>query len=108
MALYMIQFAYTPEAWAALTKQPQDRSALIRQMAERMGGRLVGLYYCFGEYDGIVLFEAPDDITAAASSLASTSAGHIKAIRTTRLYSVAEMMEAMRKAGSDPISPPRG
>jgi len=108
VALYMIQFAYTPEAWAALTKQPQDRSALIRQMAERMGGRLVGLYYCFGEYDGIVLFEAPDDITAAASSLASTSAGHIKAIRTTRLYSVAEMMEAMRKAGSAPISPPRG
>jgi uncharacterized protein with GYD domain len=106
MALYMIQFAYTPEAWAALTKQPQDRSTLIRQMAEKLGGRLVGMYYCFGEYDGVVLFEAPNDISAAASSLAATSAGHIKAIRTTRLYSVEEMMEAMRLAGGAPISPP--
>jgi uncharacterized protein with GYD domain len=108
MALYMTQFAYTPEAWAALTKQPQDRSTLIRQMAEKLGGRLVGMYYCFGEYDGVVIFDLPDDITASAASLAATSAGHIKAIRTTRLYSIEEMMEAMRKAGSVPLSPPRG
>jgi uncharacterized protein with GYD domain len=106
MALYMHQFTYTPEAWAALTKKPQDRSIPIKQLAERLGGRLVGLYYCFGEYDGIVLFEAPDDISASAASLAASSAGHIKSIRTTRLYSVQEMMEAMHKAAGAPVPPP--
>jgi len=30
MALYMIQFAYTAEAWATLAKNPQDRSVPIR------------------------------------------------------------------------------
>jgi hypothetical protein len=27
MPLYMTQFAYTPEAWAAIVDNPEDRSA---------------------------------------------------------------------------------
>jgi uncharacterized protein with GYD domain len=100
MALYMIQFAYTPEAWATLTKHPQDRSIPIKELAQKLGGRLVGLYYCFGEYDGVVLAEIPDDIAAIATSLAAVSPGHVKAIKTTKLFTIEETMEAMRKAGS--------
>jgi len=33
MALYMAQFAYTAEAWAALAKNPQDRSIPLREQA---------------------------------------------------------------------------
>jgi len=100
MALYMIQFAYTAEAWATLAKNPQDRSVPIREVGEKLGGRLVGLYYCFGEYDGVVLFEAPDDDAALATSIAAVSPGHVKAIKTTKLFTVEETMQAMRKAGS--------
>jgi len=100
MALYMIQFAYTAEAWATLAKNPQDRSVPVRELAQKLGGRLVGLYYCFGEYDGVVLAEIPDDISAIATSLAAVSPGHVKAIKTTKLFTVEETMEAMRKAGS--------
>jgi len=53
--------AYTTDAWATLAKNPQDRSAPIREVAQKLGGQLVGLYYCFGEYDGVVLAEIPDD-----------------------------------------------
>ncbi len=45
MALYMVQFAYTAEAWATLAKNPQDRSVPIREVTQKLGGRLVGLYY---------------------------------------------------------------
>jgi uncharacterized protein with GYD domain len=100
MPLYMTQFSYTAEAWAALAKNPQDRSQTIEALCEKLGARLVGLYYCMGEYDGVVLGEAPDDTTAIALAIASVSPGHVKAIRTTRLISVAEALEAMRKAGS--------
>ena len=95
----MIQFAYTAEAWATLAKNPQGRSVPIREVGEKLGGRLVGLYYCFGEYDGVVLFEAPDD-AALATSIAAVSPGHVKAIKTTRSFTVEETMEAMREAGS--------
>jgi|SRR5215469_7173129 len=100
MALYMFQFAYTAEAWATLTKNPQDRSVPVRELVQKLGGRLVGVYYCFGEYDGVVLADLPEDISAVATSLAAVSPGHVKAIRTTKLFTVEETMEAMRKAGS--------
>ena len=100
MAMYMTQFAYTAEAWAQLSKNPQDRSVPVRELAQKLGGKLVGVYYCFGEYDGIVLSEAPDDTTAMALAIAAVTPGHVKAIRTTRLFTVEETMEAMRKAGS--------
>ena len=45
MALYMIQFAYTSEAWATLTKNPQDRRIPLKEVAQKLGGQLVGLYY---------------------------------------------------------------
>jgi len=100
MSLYMTQFSYTAEAWAALAKNPADRSVPIQALAEKLGARLVGLYYCMGEYDGLVLSECPDDTTATALAIAAVSPGHVKAIRTTRLMTVQETMEAMRKAGS--------
>ena len=102
MPFYLWQFAYTPEAWAALTKNPTDRTEGAegaRTLVEHMGGRLVGLYYCYGEYDGVILLEAPDDTTATAIVLATITAGHIKATKTTKLFTPEEMMEAMRKAG---------
>jgi uncharacterized protein with GYD domain len=100
MALYMAQFAYTAEALATMAKNPQDRSVPSRELIEKMGGRLISFYFCLGEYDGIAIYEAPDDITAAAMSMTAVSPGHLKASHTTKLFTVEETMEAMRKAGS--------
>jgi uncharacterized protein with GYD domain len=99
MPLYMTQFSNTPEAWAALTRNPEDRSQAVSRLAEQLGTRLVSFYYSFGDYDGVVITEAPDDVTAAAAVLASVSAGHIKAVKTVPLLTVDQAMEAMRKAG---------
>jgi uncharacterized protein with GYD domain len=99
MPLYMSQFAYTADAWAALAKNPADRSQALHALAEKLGARFVSLHYCMGEYDGVVMSECPDDATACALAIAAVSPGHVKSIRTTRLMEVAEVMEAMRKAG---------
>ena len=99
MALYMSQFAYTPEAWAALTRQPEDRSQPIAQLCEKMGARLVNLYYSFGEYDGVAIIEAPDEVTAAAVVMAVVAPGHVKSVKTVPLLTVEQTMEALRKAG---------
>jgi len=108
MPLYMSQFAYTPEGWAALAQAPEDRSAAVGELLESMGGRLVSIYYTFGEYDGFVLFEAPDETTAAAFVLAAVSPGHLKAIKTTTALTVEDAMEAMRKAGGASFRGPGG
>jgi uncharacterized protein with GYD domain len=99
MPRYMTQFAYTADAWATLTKNPANRAEPLGALIEKLGGRLIDLYYCFGDYDGVVLFEAPDDVSATSVILAATAPGHVKSIKTTRLLSVDETMEAMQKAG---------
>jgi uncharacterized protein with GYD domain len=99
MPLYMTQFSYTPEAWATLIRQPEDRAEALRRLTDQFGGRLVSLYYAFGDYDGLFIHEAPDDVTATAAVLTAISPGHVKATKTTVLLTVEPAMEAMRKAG---------
>lgn len=99
MPLYMTQFAYSSEAWNRLAQNPEDRSEVLGALPENMGGRLLSFYYSFGEYDGVFIWEAPDEGTAAATILAALSPGHVKAIKTTALLSVEDAMEGMRKAG---------
>jgi uncharacterized protein with GYD domain len=99
MPLYMTQFAYTQEAWATLAENPEDRSAPVRELLETMGGRLVSWYLSFGEYDGLAIYEAPDDATAGALVVAAARAGHFRATKTTPLFTAEESVEMMRRAG---------
>jgi uncharacterized protein with GYD domain len=96
----LTQFAYTPEAWVALARNPEDRGEAVRRLMEHVGGRLVAFYNSFGEYDGLFIYEAPDEVTAAAAEVAGISAGHVKAVKTTTLLSAEHGMEAMHRAGA--------
>lgn len=106
MAHYMIQAAYTPDAWAGLVKNPQDRAEAIRPAVEALGGKLVSFYMCFGDYDALGIAEMPDNVSAAAFSIAVSAGGAVKAAKTTPLMTVQEGMEAMRKAGQAAYRPP--
>jgi uncharacterized protein with GYD domain len=108
MAIYMTQFAYTPQAWAALAKNPEDRGKAFANLSKKLGGKMHNIYYCFGEYDGLVIADFPDDTTAMAAILAVVTPGHLKATKTTRLYSMEEAMEAMRKANELAYKAPKG
>jgi uncharacterized protein with GYD domain len=107
MPLYMTQFAYTSEAWATLTDNPEDRSVAVRELLEAQGGRLIGWYLSFGEYDGVVIYEAPDDATAGAVVLAAARHGHLRATKTTPIFTSEESMGMMRRAGTTAFRAPR-
>ena len=66
MAKYAIYFTYTSDTWARMIKSPGDRTAAVRQLAESVGGSLESVYWMFGAHDGIVIFDAPDPVRAAA------------------------------------------
>ena len=48
--------------------------------------------WCFGEYDGFVLVELPDDVTASAAAFLALTPGHVKDVKTTKLFTVEETM----------------
>lgn len=98
MPHYMIQGSYTPETWARLVRNPEDREPVVRRLLEQHGGKLEALYFTFGEDDFIVLTELPNNETAAAIAIATASSGALRNLRTTPLLTVREAMEALRKA----------
>ena len=66
MTLYMTQFAYTSDAWAAFMKHPEDRSAAVMNLAEQLDCQVRALYYSLGEYDGLVILDAPNEAAVTA------------------------------------------
>ena len=106
MPHYMLQFTYTPQAWDALSERPTNRFEAVQALLAKLGGRLHTAYYAFGEYDGVLIVELPDNVTTAAASMAINAAGHLKAIKTTMLLPVEEAIDAMRVAGGLTYRPP--
>ena len=95
---YLTRFSYTPETWARLMKNPEDRRIAARKYIESVGGRLHGFWYAFGAYDGYCLWEAPHNVSMAAVGLAITGGGALSKFETTPLLTVEETLEALRLA----------
>ena len=106
MPFYLMRFSYTPEAWARLIKNPEDRRAVARPIVEQLGGKLHGFWYSFGAQDGFVLIEAPNNVSAAAFSVGIAAGGSLRAAETTVLLTVEETIEMLGKAQSLPYRPP--
>jgi uncharacterized protein with GYD domain len=100
MALYLTRFSYTPETWARLTQNPEDRREAARGYIESVGGKLHGFWYAFGEFDGYNLWEAPDNVSIAAVVLAIGGGGALSKIETIPLLTVEETLEALGRAQS--------
>ena len=99
MALYMYQAAYTSESWAAQIKNPQNRvEAVAGKACEAVGGKLVGGWLCFGDYDFVIIADVPDNKSMAAIALAVGAGGAIKASKTTVLMSGDDGVGAMQQA----------
>ena len=99
VALYLSKFSYTPETWARLIGNPEDRRIAAKTYIESVGGKLHGFWYAFGAHDGYTLWEAPDNVSMAAVALAIGSGGALSSLETTVLLTVDETMDALRKAG---------
>ena len=106
MAHYLVQAAYTSEAWATLVGNPQDRSEPVRKMVEDAGGSLESFYLAFGDFDVVAIVELPDDATAAAVSIATSAAGAIRQIKTTPLITAEDAVSALTKAKTLAYEPP--
>jgi uncharacterized protein with GYD domain len=107
MTLYLYQAAYTPESVAAQIKEPQDRIKAVTPALEAMGAKVVVGGYPFGDYDVLVIFDAPDDITAASVALAVAAGGATRSAKTTRLLNGQEWIDSLRKAQGSQYQPAR-
>ena len=106
MPFYLTQFSYAPGTWAKLMKNPEDRRAAATQYIEAVGGKLHGFWYALGDHDGYNLWEAPDNVSVAATAIALSAGGALSSVQTTPLLTVEETLEALQKASAIKYRPP--
>ena len=106
MSYFMLQATYSPDAWGAMTKSPEDRMEAIRPVLQRLGGKVINGYLSFGQFDVVVIVEMPTDVSAAAFAMASAGSGAIQASQITPLLTMEEATQAMTMAASAEYAPP--
>src|SRR5882672_12770876 len=91
MPTYLWHASYTSEGVKGLIKDGgSKRKAVVQQMVEKAGGKLIAFYFAFGDSDVVGITEFPDHATAVAVSLAVNSAGVVN-LHTTPLLSPEEL-----------------
>ena len=108
MPLFVSQGRYTEGAIKAMLARPEDRTAAATKLVEQAGGKLLAYYMLFGEYDWMIVYEAPSAQQAAAVMLAAVGAGAITSTRTMLAMSGGEAQAAFQVGhalGADYRSP---
>src|ERR1041385_7217721 len=99
MPIFITQGRYTREAIKGMIVKPEDRFEAVSKHAARAGGRVIGHYLTFGEYDFLSIVEAPGETQMAAILLSAAGAGGVTDVRTPLALSSVEAKGAFAAAG---------
>lgn len=98
MPIFVTQARYTQQAMKGLVATPEDREQEVRGLFERAGCRLLSYYFTFGDYDFLIISEAPNP-TAILSVLAvAASGGGVTDVKTALAITTAEAKDAFSMA----------
>ena len=101
MPQFLMQFRYASSAIKSLVDRPDvDHAAQASAMVASVGARLLGYWYAFGPFDGVVLLDAPDPSVAAAIAMAIGGTGEVSRLETTLLLTMDEAHAAALKAAT--------
>ena len=100
MPKYLLHGSYTLEGVKGLIKDGgSKRRAAFEQVVQGLGGTVEAYYFAFGKSDIYAITDLPDNVSAAAISLAVTASGVAHA-GTTVLMTAEEMDRATKKSVS--------
>ncbi len=97
MATFVSTFRFTGQGVKAVGETTR-RATSFKAAAKKLGVDVNGVYWTLGAYDGLVIFDAPDDETATALMLLLGSQGNVQTT-TTRTFTAAEMDKVLAKMG---------
>ena len=78
--------------------KPADRSGVIKALIEKLGGKLIALYFTTGSNDVVLVSEVPDGSDAVALGMAVAASGSLSRIETVRAWTSSEFKGIAEKA----------
>jgi uncharacterized protein with GYD domain len=88
MPRYLSLIQFTEQGIKAIDKSTQ-RAERFRSAVSAAGGNVEAAYWALGEFDGAVVFQAPDEKTAARLLLELGQQGNVRT-RTVQVFDAAE------------------
>ena len=98
MPIFITQGCYTREAVKGMLVKPEDRADAVSRLLAKAGGRLIGLYLTFGEYDFCLIADMPGETQMAAALLAASASGGVTNLRTSLAMTSTEATGAFAAA----------
>jgi uncharacterized protein with GYD domain len=97
MANYLVIASYSPEGVkGVLQSGGTARADAVKKAVEGLGGKVNSFHFAFGAEDVYVVVELPDNIAAAAISLAVSAVG-LASTQIVVLLTPADIDEAARR-----------
>ena len=98
MPHYIILWNWTDRGIRAVKDSP-NRLASFKTELEKAGGKLIDDYYTMGQYDGVVIVEAPSDETIMSILLSDASKGNFRSV-TLKAFPMSEAGKIIEKISS--------
>jgi uncharacterized protein with GYD domain len=98
MATYITTLKFTQHGLTAI-KDTCKRAAAFKAAARKLGGKIVDVYWTLGAFDGVLVFEAPDDDTATGLMLHLAAQGFVQT-QTCRAFTASEMERILTATSS--------
>jgi uncharacterized protein with GYD domain len=95
MATYLTLVKFTQRGVKDI-KDTCKRAAELQTHAKKHGIEVKQQYWCMGDYDGLIVFDAPDDETATAAMLSLSSRENVTT-QTMRSFNAAEMSKIVAR-----------
>ena len=95
MATFISTITFTQKGLEAITDTAK-RAAAFRASSEKLGVKIQNIYWTLGPFDGLMIFEAPDDETATAAALALASKGNVHTT-TLRAFDAPQIEKVLAK-----------
>ena len=97
----------SPDYWKALSENPgSDREGAVRQLMESVGGKLLSFGYTHGQWDALVVGEAPSEIAFLSCLAKAWFAGMLTDINTIPMMDQATVTGAMAMVEQANYAPP--
>ena len=97
MATFISTLKFTQKGLEAIHDSTKHAAA-FKASAKKMGVKVTGAYWTMGYFDGVLIFEAPDDETAAAATLYLSGQGFVHTT-TARAFEAGEMGKVVGMLG---------
>ncbi len=95
MPTFISLFGWTDQGIRKV-KDTAKRAEKFKASIQKAGGSVKNFYWTMGRYDGVIVFEAPDDATAAAVMMSGCSLGNVRT-ETLRAFTENEIKGVIAK-----------